>query len=176
MVLLNGMSDFIEVKIVRADLFVFIMLSIALTLVAEKLPAKFYDHKNWLYRERRWEEGGKIYERMFFVKRWKPYMPEISDVLFTRFSKKHLQKSDSQYLKMFLLESCKAELTHWVIILSSVFFLCWGIGTMLRFLLLAVLLNLPYIIMQRYNRPRLIRLITIKQHSLDALELCPSKA
>lgn len=159
----------------RINLFVFILFSAILTLVAEKLPHSCFNYKRWLYRERKWEHGGRLYDHLFAVRKWKSCLPEVSDFIKAIFPKKHLAKSDFDYLNAFLLETCKAELTHWLIIGSSFLFVFWsGIFTSLKVFLFASVLNLPYIIIQRYNRPRIIRLL--KKNDYQHYELAPAKA
>jgi glycosyl-4,4'-diaponeurosporenoate acyltransferase len=146
-----------------------------MTLVAEKLPACLYNYKKWLYRERKWEQGGRFYEKFFLVRKWKTFLPDISDFLKWRFSKKHFQEISANYIQKFINESCKSEFTHWMIILSSVLFILWGgIFSSFKIFILATALNLPYIIIQRYNRPRLIRLLN--KNSCQHYELSPVKA
>lgn len=164
-----------KLKATRMNLLLFILFSVILTLLAEKMPHGIYNYKKWLYRERKWEDGGRVYERIFFVKKWKSRLPDIGDFLKWRFSKKHLTEVKSDYLNRFLTESCKAELTHWVIICTSFFFIFWGgLVAFSRILILAVALNGPYIIIQRYNRPRLVRLL--KRNACQHLELATAKA
>ena len=171
---LDDIFFFLKLRATRVNLLIFILFSVILTLLAEQMPRGIYNYKKWLYRERKWEEGGRIYERVFFVKKWKSRLPDIGDFLKWRFSKKHLAGTKSDYLYRFLIESCKAELTHWMIILSSFLFIFWGgLVTFSRILLLAAMLNGPYIIIQRYNRPRLVRLL---KNSCQHLELAPAKA
>lgn len=153
-------------KLIRANLLIFILISLAMTFICEKLPAKLYNYKRWMFRERHWEKGGKIYDSIFKVKKWKAKLPEISDFMRWRFNKKHLAETNNNYLSVFITESCKAEFTHWLIIISTVIFNFWnGFFSSFLLFLLATILNFPYIIIQRYNRPRLLRLIKINKQS-----------
>lgn len=149
-----------KLLILRTNLFIFLVFSVVISLITEKLPKCFYFYDTWLYREKKWEKGGIIYERLFLVKKWKDKLPEISDFIKCLFVKKHLKSTKTNYLRKFLLESCKSELTHWLIILSSFTFIFWtDFMSMVRVLIIATILNLPYIIIQRYNRPRIIKLM-----------------
>ena len=144
----------------RVNLLIFVLISLAMTVIGEKIPNKIYFYKKWLFRERKWENGGRIYENCFKVKRWKSKLPDISDFVKWRFNKKHLVKVDNEYLSIFLTESCKSEFTHWMIIMSTAFFNFWNdTATTILMLVFSCVLNLPYIIIQRYNRPRVIRLL-----------------
>lgn len=152
--------DRMQLYFIKVNLFIFILFSIVMTLIAEKMPTKIYYYKKWLYRERQWEDGGHIYERIFGVKSWKAKLPDISDFMKWRFNKKHFAKNNNNYLFAFLTESCKAEFTHWMIIMSTLIFKFWNNwSSVLLIMSIAMLLNLPYIIIQRYNRPRLKRLL-----------------
>lgn len=158
--LLSGLSGIFKWSVLKANLLIFVFVSVLVSLIGEKLPRRLYSYKRSLFRVRGWEDGGRIYEKLFNVKKWKGRLPELSDVLHSRFSKKHLRALTHDYLVEFLVESCKAEFTHWMIILVSFLFVLWAdIAIMFRVVLLANLLNLPYIIIQRYNRPRIIRLL-----------------
>lgn len=158
----------------RVNLLLFILVSLTMTIVCEKMPSNLYNYKKWLFREKKWEDGGRIYEHLFSVKSWKSKLPDISDFMKWRFNKKHLAQCGSDYLSVFLTESCKSEFTHWMIILSTLLFRFWSdLTSTLFFLILAGILNLPYIIIQRYNRPRLIHLL--KRNNIGNFELTPAK-
>ena len=139
---------------------IFFINSILLTLLAGKMPKKRLCHKKWPYKEGKWEKDGKLYEKIFSVKKWKNLLPELSDFIKSAFSKRHLKQCTEEYLASFLTESCRSEFTHWCIIFSTAVFFIWGdLLTGIKMALLAIALNLPYIIIQRYNRPRITRLL-----------------
>lgn len=172
---MENLISIVKLKFFRVNLLIFILFSLAMTIICARLPDRIYYYKKWMYRERKWENKGRIYENYFYVKRWKTRLPDISDFMKWRFNKKHLAESNSDYLALFLTESCKSEFTHWMIILSSVFFIFWSdLFTTIVMFLLASILNMPYIIIQRYNRPRLIRLLRkniVNELSLSAANI-----
>lgn len=165
----------LKLKILRSNLIVFLVFSVLMTFIVEKLPISLYSYKKWLFRERQWEKGGRFYEKHFFVKYWKCKLPEISDFIKSMFTKKHLRNNSRDYLRQFLDESCKAEFSHWAIIASSMLFFFWnGFSDALLILLVATLLNMPYIIIQRYNRPRIVRLL--QKNPVHYVELAEARA
>jgi glycosyl-4,4'-diaponeurosporenoate acyltransferase len=148
------------VQLVKLNLLFFLLISVVISLIAEKLPNSLYNYKFWLFKEKSWEKGGRFYEKWFVVKSWKCRLPEISDFLKSRFTKKHLNNNNKEYLKVFLMESCKSEFTHWMIIVSSLFFyINEDLPSVISIFFLSCILNVPYIIIQRYNRPRIIKLL-----------------
>lgn len=165
------------------NILIFIFLSLINTFVSIKLPESFFNYKNLLFKEKAWEKKGYIYQHLFRVRRWKNILPELSDFLKSIFPKKQIMKFRLDYLYRFVLETCRAELAHWCIITSSLIFTLWNDLVMSVILIfIALALNLPFIIIQRYNRPRIINIIVrmesmqkktdIKEH-LKSIRLVP---
>ena len=65
------------------------------------------------YRPRKWEQGGKFYERVFTVRSWKDKLPDAGP-WFSGFSKGGLKSRDRDYLEEFQQETCRGEFSHWV--------------------------------------------------------------
>lgn len=59
-----------------------------------------------------------------------------------------------------MIETQRAEWTHWVSMLPAPLFFIWNpVWAGWLMILYALIANLPFIIIQRYNRPRLLKLI-----------------
>ena len=73
---------------------------------------------------------------------------------------KNLTGDYKERLPDMLLETCVAELTHSLLCVIGLYCLrLWpGAGGMIIYWIYIVLFNLPYIFIQRYNRPRLMKL------------------
>lgn len=101
----------------------------------------------------------KLYERLH-VKRWKNHMPTYDSALFN--PKLHSWDEITQV-------SCQAELVHGTSALLSLFpiLLSLWFGAAATFIitsLFAALFDTLFVIVQRYNRPRLIRMAQLFQH------------
>lgn len=145
------------------EIMILLLNSLFCTYLGEKIPLKLLSPDKWPFKERSWEKGGAVYQKLFRVKSWKTSLPEVSDFIKCIFKKRHIWTYSKDYLSRFVLESCKAELTHWMIIWSSLFINIWDSASAGRILFwLSVALNFPYIIIQRYNRPRIIRYLLNK--------------
>mgnify|MGYP005836238019 CR=1 FL=1 len=83
-------------------------------------------------------------------------MPSGGTVFAGGFSLKHVASKDKAYLERWVFESYRAELTHWMAMLPLLLFFLWNppIGWIIN-LVYALAVNLPCIVVQRYNRPRL---------------------
>lgn len=117
-----------------------------------------------VFRRREWEQNGAIYEKTLQVRRWKDHLPDWGGIFAGGFSKGRLRSVDDGYLRRFVIESCRGEAVHWAVMflgpLSLIWNPWWG-GTIMTAYGIAA--NLPCIIVQRYNRIRLQRLLEVRK-------------
>jgi glycosyl-4,4'-diaponeurosporenoate acyltransferase len=109
----------------------------------------------WLLRPRRFESAGHWYRRRLRIDRWKDRLPEAGGLFRDGLSKRHLPSYGDAGLQLFVRETRRAELAHWWAMGCGVLFVAWN-PPLAAVLLLAygVLVNLPFILIQRYNRFR----------------------
>ena len=104
-------------------------------------------------------ENNSFYSKIK-IKKWKDKLPQYTSK--HGFSKKQFtlpDKKDSKYINKFILETCRAEWNHAVsliIIFPIILFNKPFIA--LTFTFLVLLTNVPFILIQRYNRIRLLAL------------------
>ena len=143
---------------VALDFTVWLVIHLGVSMSIAKIKSDSFYPESWLHRERSWERNGKIYKAFLGVKKWKRLLPDGAAMFKSGFKKKHLRNQDALYIQRFILETCRAELAHWVMfILSFVFFIWndWWVGMIM--VAYALIVNTPCIIAQRYNRIRLQR-------------------
>jgi len=129
------------------------LMRLAVGWIVPKLSEKnIPDPRSGWFRQKSFEKG--LY-KVLKVRNWKDRMPTYSPEDFSM--EKHT-------LEEILQSTCVSELVHEVIIPLSfvplLFSLVWG--TFLVFLitsLLAAFVDMSFVIMQRYNRPRLVKLL-----------------
>jgi glycosyl-4,4'-diaponeurosporenoate acyltransferase len=143
------------------DCIAWFVIHMGVVLFIIHVPSRFFNLEGWLYRIRRWEKSRDIYTKIFKIKKWKEYLPDGSKLLkYKSFPKKHLGGKNEPFFNSFLTETCRAELTHWIIMLFAPLFFLWnkpGVGLIMVFY--ALIENLPLILAQRYNRIRLKRVL-----------------
>ncbi len=126
-------------------------------------PKRMYDAANCIFRIRPFE--CRFYKAMN-IHKWKDRLPiyRYNDSIFDR--KRLSKKITKQYLETFISETCKAEFVHLLILLlglSSVTFVFLHIEPLIVFLLTTLLMlfiHAPFIMIQRYNRRRLLKLVS----------------
>ena len=111
-------------------------------------------------RLRAFEAGGRWYRRRLRIHRWKDRLPEAGAVFEGGISKRELPARDVEGLRTFVRETRRAELTHWWAMACSPLFVLWN-PPLAAALLVAygVLVNVPFIVIQRYNRSRTLPLL-----------------
>lgn len=102
------------------------------------------------FREYKFER--KLYKAIR-VKKWKKFVPT--------FDKKLYSLKENSIDKV-IGETCRAEAIHWLCAAASLLPICFAVwfGTLAAFLItgiLGALIDVLFVVVQRYNRPRLIK-------------------
>lgn len=135
---------------------------------AARWSAAALDHDTWLTRTRRWERDGRIYERLH-VRRWKDHLPEAGAWFGDGGSKRRLPGRTDSDLRRFAGETRRAEWVHWMNIGFAPTFALWcSAGVTAAMVLFAIVVHLPFVVVQRYNRARLLRLLSRQRRSGSA--------
>ncbi|MDW8308665.1 MAG: hypothetical protein RMK20_04750 [Verrucomicrobiales bacterium] len=131
-------------------------IQLGLAWAFTKMPVAWFNPGKPL----RWERAGRFYESLFRIKAWKDRLPDAARWFAGGFAKATLARADAAYLDRFARETWRGELCHWAAMACApVFFLWnpwWGNLIIVAYALAA---NLPCILVQRYNRARLQRLL-----------------
>ncbi|HVM04537.1 MAG TPA: hypothetical protein VM242_05140 [Acidimicrobiales bacterium] len=126
--------------------------------VSHRLPLRLLDRDGWLWRERRWEQGGRFYVDVARIRRWKRFLPEAGAAFEGGFDKRRLRGRAPADLERFAAETRRAELGHWLALLPAPVFVALNPPLLAPFMAAYPLaVNLPCIAAQRYNRIRLRR-------------------
>jgi glycosyl-4,4'-diaponeurosporenoate acyltransferase len=127
--------------------------------VAHRAPVARLDHDGPVTRLRPVERDGRIYERWLRVSWWKRWLPEGGAFYDGGVDKRRLPGRTDADLERFAVETRRAELTHWTLLVLAPTFLLWCptpvAAAMVGF---GVVANMPFALVQRYNRARMARL------------------
>jgi len=140
------------------DALAWLILSPAISFLTLRLPADAFDPQGWLYATRRWEREGELWNVLFRVRRWKSALPSGGPAL-GGFSMRRFESTEPAYVRRWMAETCRAELAHWLQIALAPLFFLWNVPVAGAIIIVyALAANLPCIIVQRYNRPRVLRI------------------
>ena len=110
------------------------------------------DHNSIWFREKRFEN--KLY-KLIRVRKWKKYLPTYSPVTFD---------TTQKTVKEIVGATCQAEIVHEIIMVLSLMPIAFipllgGAAAIIITSFLSMLIDLTFVILQRYNRPKLIRVM-----------------
>ena len=137
-------------------------------LFGRLVPKRFFDSSGVLYRPRAFEHGGRIYENIG-IKRWQNKLPDMSRILPGTMPQKRIDRfPDSEMVEIMIRETCVSEFVHWVLCIASLGCFRFFSGNAGVFVYcFSVFVILLFIMIQRYNRPRLERLLEIcRRHEI----------
>lgn len=118
--------------------------------IMDKISLMQFNPDSWRFRERKFEK--KLYKALH-VKKWKKFALTYDN------SKFDLSKNPTEDV---IGECCRAESVHWLCIAASLVSISFTavFDSLLAFLITGIagaLFDLIFVMVQRYNRPRLLR-------------------
>jgi glycosyl-4,4'-diaponeurosporenoate acyltransferase len=145
---------------VAVDTAAWAALSVAFGYAGRRLPTHWLFHDTPITRIRAFENQGRTWQKYLVVRRWKDRLPEAG-AFFGGVSKKHLRSRAG--LHALLPETRRAELVHWALVASAPLFALWNPAPLtVAMVAFAMVANVPCIVVQRFNRARLLRLAAIE--------------
>lgn len=139
---------------------IILLPSLIVAILIRILPKKWFDYRLSIFQPRKYQKH--LYEKLG-IKKWKDSVPELGKS--AGFSKKNLtQPDDPEYIKHFLNEICYGEVLHITCMISALIGLIFvPKGTLLTMGLPVAIVyfiyNIPSLMILRYNRPRLLKLL-----------------
>lgn len=124
-------------------------------IIGEALPRRWFRAEAFPYRAYAWEQNGKFYQKLG-IRAWKDRLPDKSRLVRSAYRKSVAAHHEAGSMDRLVQETCVAECVHTVLFFLSPVFLVTmarpygGIAAALY-----ALSHIPFIMIQRYNRPRL---------------------
>ncbi|MBI5088861.1 MAG: hypothetical protein HZB15_08400 [Actinobacteria bacterium] len=144
---------------VLVDVGAWIVIHSATGYVVHRLPVEKLQRDGWLLHIRDAEADGGFY-RWLGIRRWKDRLPEAGDFFDGGMSKRHLPSEADGGLRRFAVETRRAELGHWTAMAGGPLFFLWNPQAIaLVMVLYGIVVNAPFIAIQRYNRLRVSRVL-----------------
>ncbi|MBE6607706.1 MAG: hypothetical protein E7633_04030 [Ruminococcaceae bacterium] len=146
--------------------FLYTLLYVALIgilshFIGEAFPRNKINYEKFPLKLFSWENGGEIYIKLG-IKKWKNKLPDMSKIMKDMVPKKLNASSTRTDVERLIYETCIAELTHDMLCLVSLVIILFWIDTSVitgvLLTLIYIICNIPFIIIQRFNRPNLMRL------------------
>lgn len=138
-------------------IFISFLLDALCAFLIRQIPEEKINHNSSFFKERKYE---KSIFKFFKVRKWKDIIPELGGML-KYFDKSTVQQNvDSKYMLKFIKETCYAEIMHLIAIFTAPIVLVvlprnYLLTVLLPIMIVNILLQIPPILVQRFNRPKL---------------------
>lgn len=134
------------------------VIGILAHVIGEALPRRWFDASRFPYRAYAFERNGRFYEALG-IRKWKNVLPDKSRIApgtYRKAIRGGAQQHSAAHMERLLQETCVAECVHWALLVISPILL-FTMESPAAYVMTPLygLSNLPYIMIQRYNRPRL---------------------
>lgn len=141
-------------------------IGILSNIIGNALPRSWFCPDRFPYQCYAWEREGKVY-RKIGIHLWKDKLPDMSKVVHNMYRKEVDPRPNAENIDRLIRETCVAEFIHYILILLSLAVVKiwkgkWGWYAWFA----CVAGNLPFVLIQRYNRPRLqktLNRLTVKK-------------
>ncbi|WP_229716397.1 glycosyl-4,4'-diaponeurosporenoate acyltransferase [Staphylococcus pragensis] len=127
-----------------------------------KVSQTFFIKYSQFFKPFSWEKDGKMWNTLFKINKWKRYIPEGSQLNQNIYNKKQLTSFKLNDLHTMIIEMRRAELVHWLSMIPVLAFLKAPAYIKIINVIYVLLANLPIIVTQRYNCPRLEKVYQLK--------------
>ena len=152
-----GATDGEVLLVILLSLLCLLLIDAVVALIIHKLPKKLMNPYKKIYKVFLWEK--KFYHALG-IRKWKDKIPETGKAL-TGFGKSKVESmDDTDYLYTFMIETVYAEVLHFwsaifgffIVFISPKLFVVVGLPLALA----NVILQIMPVMVQRYNRPKLM--------------------
>lgn len=135
-------------------------------VIGRLLPKRWFRDDAFPYRCHPLEQ--KLYQALR-IKVWQKKVPDMSRIFPAVMPPKKLTSDTFADLSGMIRETCVAELIHWILsLLGLVCIVLWpGAGGIVLTAVYILFGNLPFIMIQRYNRPRLQKLLDMQRRKQE---------
>lgn len=132
--------------------------------IGEALPRRWFHYDRKPFLPWKWEDQGRFYDRAFRIARWKDRMLDKSRAVKRSVTKSVGNDATAAHLESLLAETCVAEAVHAaLLVLSLILFWTMDLPWSIPGFLIYAVANLVSLVIQRYNRPRLVMLLRLEQ-------------
>jgi len=139
-----------RLAIAIADVVYWPIIQISVSALLVLVPNDYFSSDTAVTQPRSYEASLRIYRR-FRVQHWKKRLPDWGSLVGGEPKRVKTHKLADR--SRFLAETRRAEIAHWIQLLSAAF--CWTWNPLWAAVLMttyAILANVPCILAQRYNR------------------------
>lgn len=135
-----------------------VFISIVAFPIGRMIPKQWIKYDCFPFAAYEWEDDGRIYNKIG-IRKWMNKVPDMSRIMKKYMKRKELPRGfGGEDIRYLLDETCIAELIHSLLCINGLHCMDYwpGMGGTV-FAVLYLVGNLLFVFIQRYNRPKLVR-------------------
>ncbi len=142
-----------------------LFISISSFFIGRVLPYKWFNYNKFPYKSFKFEKNGRVYLQLR-INKWHNKVPDMSRIFPQLMPPKKMSEDSLEVFDVMIRETCIAEFTHAMLCVFALHTLriLPGLGGVLITSIYIFIGNVPFCLIQRYNRPRFIKLM----HRIEA--------
>lgn len=166
---MTGTSHRLAWRLALVDAGVWLAVHLVVGAIGHFLPDELFTSDRGWWRIRAFEGEGRLWSRCFAVDRWKDHLPEAGGWLPGGVSKRRVPGRSEQALVVLARETRRAEAVHVVSGLVGIAATAWNPPALaLANAAFALAFESPFVIVQRYNRARVERVLARRRARQDS--------
>ncbi|MCI5072057.1 glycosyl-4,4'-diaponeurosporenoate acyltransferase [bacterium] len=135
------------------------IIHMSVSWLITRLPLKYIPNHTWIFNPLGFESH-TWYRNYLLIHKWKDRLPDAAAWFEHGFAKAQLKSSEPSYLQRFAIETVRGELAHWLTMAFAPIFYLWNpTWACIVMTCYALIANLPCILIQRYNRLRIKKVL-----------------
>lgn len=147
-------------QLALVDAGIWLGVHVVVGVVGHLVPGEVFSADRAWWRIRAFEHDGRLWSRRLRVERWKDRLPEAGAWLPGGVSKRQLRSRSASDLELLARETRRAEAVHVASGVAGVLATLWNPPLLVAAnVLFALGFESPFVIVQRYNRARLERVL-----------------
>lgn len=155
-------------RLALVDAGVWLAVHLVVGAIGHFLPDSVFASDRGWWRIRAFESEGRLWSRRFAVDRWKDRLPEAGGWLPGGVSKRRVPGRSDGELALLARETRRAEAVHVVSGLAGIAATAWNPCALAAAnVAFALLFESPFVIVQRYNRARIERVLARRRARQD---------
>jgi glycosyl-4,4'-diaponeurosporenoate acyltransferase len=153
-----------KLALTAVNVAVWLVLQLGIAAAGISMKSDRFARDTWYYEVRGWETG--FYRRWLRIRQWKQMLPDGAPWVGGSFRKKALERRDPAYLRQLATETRRGEAAHWLMFACFPIFFLWNPPwARIVMAVYAAAANLPCIVVQRYNREAVRRLLALRDRA-----------
>lgn len=149
----------IKIKLLYCLIYFFILGMLGF-LIGRLLPKRWFCYRLFPYRAYNFEHDGNVYKKLK-IQKWMHRVPDMSKILPRTMPSKKLDEDMTADIALVMIrETCVAEFIHKILSVMGIgcLFIWKSKWALILYIIYVVIGNMPFVIIQRYIRPKLIRI------------------